>query len=110
MRDESAVHALLKARFQDTRRLQRCVGAPSVILSPRYGQAHRPAWAWVMLRRTDWSGDVTSFLPGGGGEQRRGPALDIDERDPWAHLTHGFGPLPGSRRHGEAERSVSPGA
>jgi adenylate cyclase len=55
-----------------------------------------------MLRRTDWSGDVTTFLAEAETESRT--ALDIDERDPWAHLTHGL-VLYRSRRHNEAERA-----
>jgi len=71
------------------------------VIAPRYGQAHS-LLAWVMLRRTDWSGDVTTFLAEAGTEART--ALDVDERDPWAHLTYGL-VLYRSRRHAEAERS-----
>jgi tetratricopeptide (TPR) repeat protein len=56
----------------------------------------------VLLRRTDWSGDVTSFFVEAEGESRT--ALAIDERDPWAHLTHGL-VLYRQRRHAEAERA-----
>jgi adenylate cyclase len=73
----------------------------AIASTPRYGQAHS-LLAWVMLRRTDWSGDVTTFLAEAETEART--ALDIDERDPWAHLTHGL-VLYRSRRHGEAERA-----
>jgi TolB-like protein len=74
----------------------------AIAISPRYGQAHS-LLAWVMLRRTDWSGDVTSFLTEAETEARA--ALDIDERDPWAHLTYGL-VLYRQRRHTETERSV----
>jgi adenylate cyclase len=66
-----------------------------------YGQAHS-LLAWVLLRRTDWSGDITSFFAEAEGEART--ALAIDERDPWAHLTHGL-VLYRQRRHDEAERA-----
>jgi TolB-like protein len=72
-----------------------------IAIAPRYGQAHS-LLAWVMLRRTDWSGDVTTFLAEAEKEART--AVDIDERDPWAHLTHGL-VLYRGRRHGEAERA-----
>jgi TolB-like protein len=66
-----------------------------------YGQAHS-LLAWVLLRRTDWTGDVASFSAEAEAEART--ALEIDERDPWAHLTHGL-VLYRQRRHGEAERA-----
>jgi adenylate cyclase len=66
-----------------------------------YGQGHS-LLAWVLLRRTDWAGDVASFLAEAQTEART--ALDLDERDPWAHLTHGL-VLYRQRRHGEAERA-----
>jgi adenylate cyclase len=66
-----------------------------------YGQAHS-LLAWVLLRRTDWAGNVASFLAEAQTEART--ALDLDERDPWAHLTHGL-VLYRQRRHGEAERA-----
>ena len=69
--------------------------------SPNYGQAHS-LLSWLLLRRTDWSGDVTTFFAEAEGEARS--ALAIDERDPWAHLTHGL-VLYRQRRHDEAERS-----
>jgi hypothetical protein len=65
-----------------------------------YGQAHS-LLAWVLLRRTDWTGHVESFLA----ETETQTALGIDERDPWAHLTHGL-VLYRQRRHGEAERAM----
>jgi adenylate cyclase len=57
----------------------------AIAISPSYGQAHS-LLSWVLLRRTDWSGDVASFFAEA--EARARVALDIDEQDPWAHLTH----------------------
>ena len=73
----------------------------AIAISRSYGQAHS-LLSWVLLRRTDWSGDVTSFLTEAEAEAQT--ALDIDERDPWAHLTNGL-VLYRQRRHGEAERA-----
>jgi TolB-like protein len=73
----------------------------AIAISPGYGQAHS-LLSWVLLRRTDWSGDVTSFFAEAEAEARA--ALDLDEQDPWAHLTHGL-VLYRQRRHGETERA-----
>jgi TolB-like protein/class 3 adenylate cyclase/Tfp pilus assembly protein PilF len=73
----------------------------AIAITPSYGQA-RGLLAWVLLRRTDWSGDVATFLAEAEAEARR--ALDVDEQDPWAHLTHGL-VLYRQRRHDEAERA-----
>ena len=73
----------------------------AIAISPGYGHAHS-LLSWVLLRRTDWSGDVTSFLAEAEATVRE--ALDLDEQDPWAHLTHGL-VLYRQRRHGEAERA-----
>jgi adenylate cyclase len=73
----------------------------AIAISPNYGQAHS-LLSWVLLRRTDWSGDVTSFFAEA--EAKARVALDIDEQDPWAHLTHGL-VLYRQRRHGETERA-----
>jgi len=73
----------------------------AITVSPNYGQAHS-LLSWLLLRRTDWSGDVTTFFAEAEGEART--ALAIDERDPWAHLTHGL-VLYRQRRHDEAERA-----
>jgi tetratricopeptide (TPR) repeat protein len=73
----------------------------AIAISPSYGQPHS-LLSWVLLRRTDWSGDVASFLAEAEAEART--ALDIDEQDPWAHLTHGL-VLYRQRRHGETERA-----
>jgi len=73
----------------------------AITISPNYGQAHS-LLSWVLLRRTDWSGDVASFFAEAQEEARA--ALTIDERDPWAHLTHGL-VLYRQTRHGETERA-----
>jgi adenylate cyclase len=73
----------------------------AIAIAPNYGHAHS-LLAWVLLRRTDWSGDVVSFFAEAEAEART--ALDIDEQDPWAHLTHGL-VLYRQRRHGETERA-----
>jgi len=73
----------------------------AITVNPNYGQAHS-LLSWLLLRRTDWSGDVTTFFAEAEGEART--ALAIDERDPWAHLTHGL-VLYRQSRHGEAERA-----
>jgi len=69
---------------------------------PELRTGPQPALLEVLLRRTDWSGDVTSFFAEAEGEART--ALAIDERDPWAHLTHGL-VLYRQRRHDQAERA-----
>jgi adenylate cyclase len=73
----------------------------AIAIAPEYGQAHS-LLAWAMLRRTDWAGDVTTFLAQAEREART--ALDFDERDPWAHLTYGL-VLYRKRGYGEAERA-----
>ena len=73
----------------------------AIAISRSYGQAHS-LLAWVLLRRTEWSGDVTSFFAEAEAEART--ALDLDEQDPWAHLTHGLVRYR-QRRHGEAEQA-----
>jgi TolB-like protein/class 3 adenylate cyclase/Tfp pilus assembly protein PilF len=73
----------------------------AIAISPSYGQAHS-LLSWVLLRRTDWAGNVTSFFAEA--ETKARTALNIDEQDPWAHLTHGL-VLYRQRRHGETERA-----
>ena len=70
-------------------------------ISPGYGQAHS-LFAWVITRRTLWSGDVTTVTVEANTAART--ALDLDERDPWAHLVHGM-VLWRVRRHGDAVRA-----
>src|SRR5919197_991079 len=93
-------HVRPKARRQAIRK-PRALCRRAIAIAPGYGQAHG-LLAWVMLRRTDWAGDVTNFLTEAEREART--ALNIDERDPWAHLTDGL-VLYRKRRHGEAERA-----
>ena len=50
---------------------------------------------------TDWSGNVSTVLPEATSGART--ALGLDERDPWAHLTHGM-VLGRTKRSEESER------
>ena len=72
----------------------------AIEIAPTYGQAHS-LLAWLLIR-TSWSGgEVATILPEAMAEART--ALRLDERDSWAHATHGM-VLWRSRRHGEAQR------
>jgi TolB-like protein/Flp pilus assembly protein TadD len=74
----------------------------AIAIAPSYGQAHS-LLAWVLVRGTSRSGGrVTTVLPEAMAEART--ALGLDERDPWAHATHGV-VLWRMRRHDEAVRS-----
>jgi TolB-like protein len=74
----------------------------AIAIAPDYGHAHS-LLAWVLVRRISrLGGKVASVLPEAMAETRI--ALGLDERDPWAHLTHGV-VLWRMRRHGEAERA-----
>jgi len=73
----------------------------AIEISPGYGQAHS-LFAWVITRRTLWSGDVTTVAVEANTAVRT--ALDLDERDPWAHLVHGM-VLWRMRRHADAVRA-----
>jgi adenylate cyclase len=74
----------------------------AIAIAPGYGQAHS-LLAWILVRLTSRSGgDLSMVLPEASAEART--ALDLDEQDPWAHLTHGV-VLWRMRRHGEAERA-----
>jgi adenylate cyclase len=72
----------------------------AIAIAPSYGQAHS-LLAWAFARRPMWSGEVGAVLPEAIAEARA--ALGLDERDPWAHMTHGM-VLFRMRRHGEAVR------
>jgi TolB-like protein len=72
----------------------------AIAIEPDYGQAHS-LLAWVLIRVSWSAGEVTTILPKAMAEAQT--ALRLDERDPWAHVTHGM-VLWRSRRHGEAER------
>ncbi len=67
-------------------------------IAPSYGQAHS-LLAWVHLRNPVV---LRTVLPEALTEARA--ALSLDERDPWAHLTHGIA-LWRMRRHAEAEQA-----
>jgi TolB-like protein/Flp pilus assembly protein TadD len=74
----------------------------AIAIDPGYGQAHS-LLAWVLVRGTSRSGGrVRTVLPEAIAEART--ALRLDERDPWAHATHGV-VLWRMRRHGEAVRA-----
>ena len=71
-------------------------------IAPGYAQAHS-LLAWVLVRHASRSGgDLRIILPEASAEARE--ALDLDEQDPWAHMTHGV-VLWRMHRHGEAERT-----
>ena len=59
----------------------------AIAIAPGYAQAHS-LLAWVLARGADWSGNVSTVLPEATSAART--ALGLDERDPWAHLTHGM--------------------
>ena len=67
----------------------------ALLVAPRYSQA-RSLLAWVLLRghRPRLQEALTESIA----------ALSFDERDAWAHLTHGI-TLWRTRRHGEAEQA-----
>jgi adenylate cyclase len=71
-------------------------------IAPSYGQAHS-LLAWVILRRSLWSGDLETTLSAVGTETQI--ALSLDDRDPWAHLVQGMS-LRRSRRFADAARSA----
>jgi adenylate cyclase len=73
----------------------------AIAIAPSYGQAHS-LLAWALARRPMWSGEVGAVLPEAIAEARA--ALGLDERDPWAHMTHGM-VLFRMRRHSEAVRA-----
>jgi len=73
----------------------------AIAIAPGYSQAHSQL-AWVVIPATAWSGDVSAVLAEATTEAQT--ALGLDERDPWAHLTHGV-VLWRMRRHGESERA-----
>jgi tetratricopeptide (TPR) repeat protein len=73
----------------------------AIAIAPGYSQAHS-LLAWVVIPATAWSGDVSAVLAEATTEAQT--ALGLDQRDPWAHLTHGV-VLWRMRRHGESERA-----
>jgi adenylate cyclase len=73
----------------------------AIAIAPDYSQAHS-LLAWVLVRRTTWSGVISEVLPQALAEART--ALGLDERDAWAHMAHGLA-LWRSGLHAEAERT-----
>jgi TolB-like protein/Tfp pilus assembly protein PilF len=58
----------------------------AIAIAPNYGQAHS-LLAWVLIRRTNWSGDLQKTAVEIGAEVET--ALVLDDRDPWAYLVRG---------------------
>jgi tetratricopeptide (TPR) repeat protein len=73
----------------------------AIAIAPSYGQAHG-LLAFALERRPIWSGGKTTILLEASAAARK--ALDLDERDPWAHIAHGM-VLYRMRHHSEAERA-----
>jgi TolB-like protein/Tfp pilus assembly protein PilF len=59
----------------------------AIAIAPDYGQAHS-LLAWVLLRGLMWSRDLRTVAQEANTEARI--AIGLDDRDPWAHLTHGI--------------------
>jgi adenylate cyclase len=59
----------------------------AIAIAPDYGQAHS-LLAWVLLRRTSWSGGLRAAVPEISTEVQA--ALGLDDHDTWAHLAHGI--------------------
>ena len=74
----------------------------AVTIAPGYGRAHS-LLAWTLLRRSAYSGDLQGVVSEVNAETRI--ALDLDDRDSWAHLAQGilFTRL---RRFDDAERAL----
>ena len=74
----------------------------AVAIAPGYGRAHS-LLAWTLLRRSAYSGDLQGVVSEVNAETRI--ALDLDDRDSWAHLAQGilFTRL---RRFDDAERAL----
>jgi adenylate cyclase len=73
----------------------------ALAIAPDYGQAHS-LLAWVLLRPPFGGSDLKAFLQEAFAEAVA--ALRVDERDAWAHLTHGIA-LWRMQRHDEAEQA-----
>jgi TolB-like protein len=74
----------------------------AIAIASTYGQAHS-LLAWTLVRRASRSaGDVRGVLAEARSEAQT--ALELDQLDPWAHMTWGI-VLWRMRRHGEAERA-----
>jgi TolB-like protein/tetratricopeptide (TPR) repeat protein len=59
----------------------------AVAIAPGYGRAHS-LLAWTLLRRSAYSGDLQGVVSEVNAETRI--ALDLDDRDSWAHLAQGI--------------------
>jgi len=73
----------------------------AIAIAPDYGQAHS-LLAWILTWRYGLSTQLRAVL-GEAAEEAR-TALGLDERDAWAHMSHGM-VLFRVRRPGEAERA-----
>jgi adenylate cyclase len=58
----------------------------AIAIAPAYGQAHS-LLAWVLIGRTNWSGELRKTAVEIGAEVET--ALVLDDRDPWAYLVQG---------------------
>jgi TolB-like protein/class 3 adenylate cyclase/Flp pilus assembly protein TadD len=74
----------------------------AIAIAPGYGRAHS-LLAWVLLRRTVWSGDLRTVVPEISAELHT--AFAIDDRDPWAYFAQGI-LLLRLHRFGEAVRTL----
>ena len=74
----------------------------AIAIAPGYGRAHS-LLAWVLLRRTVWSGDLRTVVPEISAELHT--AFAIDDRDPWAYFAQGI-LLLRLHRFGEAVRAL----
>jgi len=74
----------------------------AIVIAPAYAQAHS-LLAWLLVRGTVWAGGIRAALDEATAETRL--ALALDERDAWAHMTHGQ-VLVRMRRHAEGERAL----
>ncbi|MBV8133070.1 MAG: tetratricopeptide repeat protein [Alphaproteobacteria bacterium] len=59
----------------------------AIAITPDYGQAHS-LLAWVLLRRTSWSGGLRAAVPEISTEVQA--ALGLDDHDAWAQLAQGI--------------------
>ena len=75
----------------------------AIAIAPGYGQAHS-LLAWALVRRTSRTGgNVKAVLQEAAAEAQT--ALDLDERDPWAHAWQGM-VLWRRHRYSEAVRAL----
>ncbi|HJU18532.1 MAG TPA: adenylate/guanylate cyclase domain-containing protein [Stellaceae bacterium] len=73
----------------------------ALTIEPNYGQAHS-LLAWVLLRPPFGGSEIGTYLPEAFAEAVA--ALNLDQRDPWAHLVYGIA-LWRMRRNDEAEQA-----